>query len=90
MELPSWQNRIVPAERDPRLDLIIAYREAGLVEKADELTKEMLAEQGIVSKSMDDISTQLKDMRETLDKRMGEFYTKFGIPRQRKPKKRKK
>jgi pentatricopeptide repeat protein len=74
------------ATKDKRLELIAAYREAGLHEKADELMAELFREQGI--KPPDDIRAQMAKLRGDMDATMQKLRDKLGIiaPRPRKRK----
>ncbi len=71
--------------RDPRLDLIVAYREAGLVEKADALTQELLQEElGVTSSA--GLKAKADAILGDLDKAMDNLADKMGVPRRpRKP-----
>lgn len=70
------------ADRDPRLDLIMAYREAGLNEKADELTAEVLREQGLANPG--EIKAKLDAARADLDAAVDKL-AKLGFPLTKHP-----
>ena len=71
--------------RDPRLDLIVAYREAGLAEKADALTQELLQEElGVTSSA--GLKAKADAILGDLDKAMDGLADKLGVPR--RPRKR--
>lgn len=69
------------ADRDKRLDLIIAYREAGLHEKANELAAEVLREQGLDILATPDYKPKLDAIRKDIDDTMNKLADKLGVPR---------
>lgn len=73
--------------KDPRIELAIAYREAGLDDKANELLAEMVRE-----KTGGDFgAAKLAAARDDLDKAydvMAKLADKLGIPRPTRPKRR--
>lgn len=73
-------------EPDQRIQLIAAYRQAGLIEKANELTNEILQEQGI---NPDTARAKLDEARDLLDKAEDKLADLFGQPRKRRRKRRK-
>jgi hypothetical protein len=76
----------VPTDR--RIELILAYREAGLDDKADALQKEMLAEHlGHKPKDFADVKADLAKMEARLADLADKVLDKIGAPRRpRRPK----
>lgn len=64
--------------RTQKLEMVAALREAGLNEKADELSKEVLMDAGI---DVDKISNKLGQAKADLDNAMNNLADKLGIPR---------
>lgn len=73
------------ATKDKRLELIAAYREAGLHEKADALVAEMFREHGITPPS--EAQARLNKLKSEMDATLNKIHDKLGIPR-KPPRKR--
>ena len=73
-------------DKDPRLDLIIAYREAGLHEKANDLVQEMLKEQ--TGANFDEMKNKLDQAGADLDNAVDKLAAKLGLPKRTRRKRR--
>ncbi len=77
-------------DKDRRIDLILAYTEAGLLDKAEELKREMLAERLGKTKLADlaNVKADLAGAQARLDEAMVKMRDKIGLPprSRRKPK----
>lgn len=71
--------------RDRRLDLIAAFMEAGLVDKAEELKREMLAGQlGQKPRDFTEVKVKLDEIQANLDSTMDKIADKLGLPRRKR------
>jgi hypothetical protein len=75
--------------RDQKLELIAAYRQAGLHEKARELERQLVAE-GIAEQwQPSETVRKLDGLEAKMNKTMEELRTKLGLPpTEKKPKRR--